>query len=44
MKNIIYRLYEKWLKMIKASVEETTYNGYNGVVNGRLADYFSEKI
>ena len=34
---------KKWLKMIKASVEETTYNGYNGVVNGRLADYFSEK-
>lgn len=34
---------KKWLKMIKASVEETTYNGYNGVVNGRLADYFSKK-
>lgn len=34
---------KKWLKMIKASVEETTYNGYKGVVNGRLADYFSEK-
>ena len=25
---------KKWLKMIKASVEETTYNGYKGVVNG----------
>ena len=34
---------KKWLKMIKASVEETTYNGYKGVVNGRLSDYFSEK-
>lgn len=34
---------KKWLKMIKASVEETTYNGYKGVVNGRLADYFSNK-
>ena len=34
---------KKWLKMIKASVEETTYNGYKGVVNGRLADYFRNK-
>ena len=34
---------KKWLKMIKASVEETTYNGYKGVVNGRLSDYFSDK-
>ena len=34
---------KKWLKMIKASVEETTYNGYKGVVNGRLSDYFSNK-
>ena len=25
---------KKLLKMIKASVEETTYNGYKGVVNG----------
>jgi len=29
--------------MIKASVEETTYNGYKGVVNGRLTDYFTGK-
>lgn len=34
---------KKWLKMIKASVEETTYNGYKGVVNGRLSDYFDNK-
>lgn len=34
---------KKWLKMIKASVEETTYNGYKGVVNGRLSDYFNDK-
>lgn len=34
---------KKWLKMIKASVEETTYNGYKGVVNGRLTDYFTGK-
>lgn len=27
---------KKWLKMIKASVEETTYNGYKGVVNGSM--------
>lgn len=29
--------------MIKASVEETTYNGYKGIVNGRLTEYFSNK-
>ncbi len=34
---------KKWLKMIKASVEETTYNGYKGIVNGRLTEYFSNK-
>lgn len=34
---------KKWLKMIKASVEETTYNGYKGIVNGRLSEYFSNK-
>ena len=32
-----------WLKMIKASVEETTYNGYNGIINGRMTDYFKNK-
>ncbi len=32
-----------WLNMIKASVEETTYNGYKGVVNGRMTDYFQDK-
>ena len=34
---------KKWLKMIKASVEETTYNGYKSIVNGRVSDYFSNK-
>ena len=34
---------KKWLKMIKASVEETTYNGYKSIVNGRLTEYFSNK-
>ena len=29
--------------MIKASVEETTYNSYKGVVNGRMTDYFQNK-
>lgn len=32
-----------WLKRIKANVEETTYNGYKGVINGRLTDYFNNK-
>lgn len=32
-----------WLKRIKANVEETTYNGYKGVINGRLTDYFKNK-
>lgn len=32
-----------WLNMIKASVEETTYNGYKCVVNGRMTDYFQDK-
>lgn len=34
---------KKWLKMIKASVEETTYNGYKSIVNGRVSDYFTNK-
>lgn len=34
---------KKWLKMIKASVEETTYNGYKSIVNGRVSEYFSNK-
>ena len=34
---------KKWLKMIKASVEETTYNGYKGVVNGRMTDYLQKQ-
>ena len=31
---------KKWLNMIKASVEETTYIGYEGVINGRMTNYF----
>ena len=31
---------KKWLKMISASVEPTTLNGYKGVINGRMTDYF----
>lgn len=34
---------KKWLNMIKASVEETTYIGYEGVINGRMTDYFGNK-
>lgn len=34
---------KKWLKMIKASVEETTYNGYKGIINGRLSEYFENR-
>ena len=34
---------KKWLKMIKANVEETTYNGYKSIVNGRVSDYFNNK-
>ena len=34
---------KKWLKMISASVEPTTLNGYKGVINGRMTDYFQNK-
>lgn len=34
---------KKWLKIIKANVEETTYDGYKGVVNGRMTTYFQNK-
>lgn len=34
---------KKWLKMIKSSVEETTYIGYEGVINGRMTDYFGSR-
>ncbi len=34
---------KKWLKMIKSSVEETTYIGYEGVINGRMTDYFDSR-
>ena len=34
---------KKWLKMIKSSVEETTYNGYKSIINGRVSDYFNNK-
>lgn len=32
-----------WLKMIKASVEETTYYGYEKLLNGRMTTYFVDK-
>ena len=35
---------KKWLKMIKSSVEETTYIGYEGVINGRMTDYFGSRV
>lgn len=34
---------KKWLKMIKSSVKETTYVGYEGVINGRMSQYFERK-
>lgn len=34
---------KKWLNMIKASVEETTYHGYKGIINGKMSDYFQNK-
>ena len=34
---------KNWLKMISSSVEPTTLNGYKGVVNGRMTDYFQNK-
>lgn len=34
---------KKWLKMISSSVEPTTLNGYKGVINGRMTDYFKNK-
>ena len=34
---------KKWLKMISSSVEPTTLNGYKGVINGRMTDYFQNK-
>lgn len=33
---------KKWLKIIKSSVEETTYNGYEKVINGRMTTYFQD--
>ena len=32
-----------WLKMIKSSVEETTYYGYEKLLNGRMTSYFEDK-
>jgi len=34
---------KKWLKMIKSSVEETTYMGYRKLINGRMSVYFKDK-
>lgn len=32
-----------WLKMINSSVEETTYYGYEKLLNGRMTTYFEDK-
>lgn len=34
---------KKWLEIIKPSVEETTYQGYKKVINGRITDYFENR-
>lgn len=34
---------KKWLKIIKSSVEETTYYGYEKLINGRMTTYFENK-
>ena len=34
---------KKWLKIIKSSVEETTYCGYGKLINGRMTTYFQNK-
>ncbi|MBO5005391.1 MAG: tyrosine-type recombinase/integrase [Clostridia bacterium] len=34
---------KKWLKIIKSSVEETTYCGYEKLINGRITTYFENK-
>ncbi len=32
-----------WLKMIKPSIEETTYYGYSKAINGNMTTYFKNK-
>lgn len=34
---------KKWLKIIKSYVEETTYCGYEKLINGRMTTYFENK-
>lgn len=34
---------KKWLKIIKSSVEETTYCGYEKLINGKMTTYFQDK-
>ena len=34
---------KKWLKIIKSSVEQTTYMGYSKLINGRMSKYFEGK-
>lgn len=34
---------KKWLKMVKSSVEETTYASYKKIINGRMTTYFKNK-
>lgn len=33
----------KWLKMMKASLKETTYLGYKKIINSRMSIYFEDK-
>lgn len=34
---------KKWLKMMKASLEKTTYLGYKKIINSRMSIYFGDK-
>ena len=34
---------KQWLKIIKSSVEQTTYMGYRKLINGRMSIYFQDK-
>lgn len=34
---------KKWVRIIKSSIEQTTYMGYGKLINGRMTDYFTNK-
>lgn len=34
---------KNWLKIIKPSIEETTFCGYDNIINGRMSLYFKDK-